>query len=260
MSDRRESVGRTLLVAVVVSLACSVVVSAAAVLLKGRQDDNRERMLRLDILEVAGLADSTASIEERFGNIEPRLVDIASGRYLDAAPQDFDAKNAALDPATSVAIPVADDIAKIGRRADRAKVYLVSEAGTLQRVILPVHGYGLWSTMYGFIAVAPDGNTVEALKFYEHAETPGLGDKIDDPSWRARFTGKNIYAADGHVALEVIKGAVAATDPSARYKVDGISGATLTSQGVSRTLRYWLGPDAYGPYLARLRERSEDST
>ncbi len=260
MSERSVSVGKTLIVAIVVSLVCSIVVAAAAVLLKPRQDLNRENMVRRDILEVAGLYDPSTSVETSFENIETRLVELESGRYVDADPAGFDLEKAAQDPATSLQIPPDQDVAQIGRRATWAKVYLVREGGAVTRIVLPIKGYGLWSTMYGLLAITPDGESVEALKFYEHGETPGLGDKIDRPEWRAKFVGKQIYGADGGVALGVAKGTVSAGDPLAPYQVDGITGATLTARGVSRTLKYWLSEDAYGPYLARLRLDYEDRT
>lgn len=259
MSDKRETVTRTLLVAVVVSLVCSIVVSAAAVLLKPRQEINRERMIQQDILEVAGLLSPGVSVDEAFESVETRLLDLETGTYVDADPASFDPDEAAQDPATGQAIPPDQDIAQIGRRALWAKVYLVREDGRLSKIILPVRGYGLWSTMYGLVAITPDGSTVQALKFYEHAETPGLGDKIDRPEWRAKFVGKKIYGADGSVALEVAKGTVSPGAPLASYQVDGIAGATLTARGVSRTLRYWLGENAYGPFLARLALENGDS-
>ncbi|MGB5809872.1 MAG: FMN-binding protein, partial [Polyangiales bacterium] len=109
-------------------------------------------------------------------------------------------------------------------------------------------------TMYGFIALEPDGNTVADVTFYDHAETPGLGDQIADPAWRARWREKRLYDPSGSLRFEVVKGSVAKEDPLAPYRVDGISGATLTGNGVTHLIRYWLGDHGYGKYLQRLRE------
>ena len=245
MPEKTFSKKQTLLVAVVVSLVCSIVVSAAAVVLQPLQEKNKREAIRADILEVAGL--------ESFEDIETRLVDLATGDYVEGEPEAFDAREAARDPGRSLAIPTPLDIAQIDRRANLAKVYLVRESGELTRVVLPVHGYGLWSTMYGFVGLSADGAEVTALKFYEHAETPGLGDQIDDADWRASFSGKRVYDDAGTVAIEVIKGNVAPGDARAQYRVDGLSGATLTANGVSNTLRYWVGEHGYGPYLQRMR-------
>jgi Na+-transporting NADH:ubiquinone oxidoreductase subunit C len=125
------------------------------------------------------------------------------------------------------------------------------------QLILPVYGPGLWSTMRGFLAVDPDGNTIRGLRFYEHAETPGLGDQIDKPAWRAQWAGKKLYANGSQPRIEVIKGFVDASSPDSAYQVDGLAGATLTGRGVTNLIRYWSGPDAFGPYLAK--RRSEEA-
>ena len=84
----------------------------------------------------------------------------------------------------SVKLTADQNVAKIGRRANLATVYLVSDDnGVLQRIIIPVHGAGLWSTMYAFVAVKPDGNTVDAITYYEQGETPGLGGEVQNPRW-----------------------------------------------------------------------------
>ena len=93
----------------------------------------------------------------------------------------------------------AQDEAGIGRRARYAPVYLVFEEDALQQAILPVHGYGLWSTMYGYLSLESDLNTVAGITFYDHAETPGLGGEIDNPRWQSRWVGKKIYGDDGTV-------------------------------------------------------------
>ena len=131
------------------------------------------------------------------------------------------------------------------------------EDGAVGEIILPVHGKGLWSTMYGYLALAPDGNTIRGLRFYEHAETPGLGDQVDKPAWRAQWDGKIAYGEDGEPRIEVIRGTVE-PGPGAEYQVDGLSGATLTGRGVTNLLHYWLGPDGFGPYLERFREGEAD--
>ncbi len=249
LPDKTYSTKQTLLVAVAVSLVCSIVVSAAAVVLQPLQERNKREAIRADILAVAGIAS--------FDGIETRLVDLASGDYVEGDTEAFDARDAARDPASSVVVPADLDIAQIDRRATLATVYLVREDGELSRIVLPVHGYGLWSTMYGFVALTADGEQVTALKFYEHAETPGLGDKIEDEDWRESWQGKRVFDSAGEVAIEVIKGKVASGDPLAQYRIDGLSGATLTGRGVSNTVRYWVGEHGFGPYLERMRRENE---
>jgi Na+-transporting NADH:ubiquinone oxidoreductase subunit C len=242
------------LVAVLVSLACSVVVATAAVLLKPRQEINERLNMQRNILDVAGLMESGGDVAALFEGIETRLVEFASGAIVDQPDAiTFDAVTAARDAQLGETIPAERDIAKLGRRAKFGKVYLARSNGRLDSIILPIRGSGLWSTLYGFIALAPDGNTVRAISFFEHAETPGLGDQIDDPRWRALWKGKQAFDSSGAVRLAVVKGRVAPDASSAMHQVDGLSGATLTGNGVTNLVRYWLGSDGYGVFLARLR-------
>jgi Na+-transporting NADH:ubiquinone oxidoreductase subunit C len=149
-------------------------------------------------------------------------------------------------------VPPDQDIAKIKRQAKYAPVYLVKEDDTVKTIILPVHGYGLWSTMYGFLAIESDLNTVVGLKFYDQKETPGLGGEVENPLWRAQWEAKKIHDDDGELRIEVLKGTVDKTREESQYQVDGLAGSTITSRGVTNLLRYWLGENGFGPYLDQL--------
>jgi Na+-transporting NADH:ubiquinone oxidoreductase subunit C len=166
---------------------------------------------------------------------------------------DFDEIAAAKDAELGTTISPEADIANIRQRARFAPVYLVREDDEVSQVILPVYGAGLWSTMYGFLAVSTDGNTVQGLRFYEHAETPGLGDGIDKPAWRSQWPGKKLYGDDDELRIEVVRGLADPNSALAMHQVDGLAGATLTGRGVMNLVRYWAGPDAFGPYLEKLR-------
>ena len=254
-SPRRESAAHTIIVALLVSLVCSALVATASVQLRPRQLQNEILNKQRNILQVVDLLREGESVEELFKQVDARVVDLASGDYADDVDAaSYDALGAAKDPDRSVPIPEELDIANIGRRATLANVYLVRDGDdNVQHIILPVYGPGLWSTMYGFIALEPDANTVVGLQFYEHEETPGLGDQVDDVQWRALWRGKVVYDELGEPAIEVIRGRV--TDgANARHQVDGLSGATLTGRGVTKLLRYWLGEHGYRPYLKRMRE------
>ena len=150
-------------------------------------------------------------------------------------PATYDQRAAASDPKTSIALDKKEDIAGIGRRAKLASAYLVrDEQGEVKYYILPVHGYGLWSTLYGFLALEADANTVYGLSFYDHAETPGLGGEVDNPKWKAIWQGKKVYNEQGQAALTVMKGPVNPASKTVDYEIDGLAGATLTSRGVSK--------------------------
>ncbi|MCY4244238.1 MAG: Na(+)-translocating NADH-quinone reductase subunit C [Gammaproteobacteria bacterium] len=249
-----DSTAKTVIVTVGLCLVCSVIVSVSAVTLKPRQIYNKELDLQKNILEVAGLTDESQSVAERLRQVEARVVDLASGAFADLDAAGFDQRQAARDPARSVTIAPPDDLAGIGRRARRATVYFVRGGdGGIRRLILPVHGYGLWGTLYGFVSLQPDADTVYRLKFYEHKETPGLGGEVDNPGWRRQWHGKKIFSGDGAVGIEVATGVFDHSAPEARHKVDGLSGASITSRGVTNLFRYWMGDHGFGPFLSRWR-------
>jgi Na+-transporting NADH:ubiquinone oxidoreductase subunit C len=253
VSANKESLKSVLTVALGLCIVCSVIVSSAAVVLKPQQEANKARDLKRNILMAGGLYDPELTVEEQFESIEARLVDLDSGRFVEGDVDAFDQRKASKDPSQSRALTGDEDPAKILRREDRAVVYLVnSEAGDLNRIILPVRGYGLWSTLYGFVALEADANTIVGLGFYEHGETPGLGGEVDNPSWKQKWSGKLAYR-DGEVAIEVLKGAVNPASSDAAWQVDGLSGATLTTNGVENLVQYWLGNDGFAPLLDNIR-------
>ena len=251
----RTSLARALGVAFAVALVGGSLVSVTAVLLEPRQEANRlaERRAVIDAI-VSRLPGVERLLDPASGDrIETRLVDLATGHYVsDAAdPAAYDAVRAAQDPSSRVEIPPELDIARIGARAPFASVHLARRGRSTELVILPVFGSGYVSTLRGFVALEGDMNTITALAFYEHGETPGLGARLQDPVWLAKWRGKRLRDEVGRYRLEVTRGTA---DAAAAHAVDGISGATRTSQGVSRLLEYWLGDHAFGPFLQRLRE------
>ncbi len=259
----RETIGQTLAVAIGVCVVCSVVVSSAAVLLKERQERNKRIDINKNILAAAGRSEEQLDItnqqlEELFERIiETHVVDMRSGEFLsDVDPGSIDHRKDAKNPKLSQAISDKADLAKIKRRADRRLIHLYREDGRLKRIILPVHGKGLWSTMYGFLALEPDGQTIQSLAFYEHGETPGLGAEIDNRRWKRKWVGKKAFDEDGQLRIEVVKEGMGKGDP--QYRVDGISGATITGRGVRNLVHYWLGDQGYGPALEKLRQKKED--
>jgi Na+-transporting NADH:ubiquinone oxidoreductase subunit C len=247
-----DSTQRTLLVAVVLCIVCALVVASAAVMLKPAQVANKALDRKANILAAAGLLVPGESIETQFEQVTTKIVDLRTGKFTDDIPvKGFEQSKVAKDTDTSIALGD-DDLAKIKRREDYAMVYLIGKEGHFDKVILPVRGYGLWSTLYGFLALENDFNTVAGLGFYEHGETPGLGGEVDNPKWKALWPGKEIYD-DGEVAIQLVKGNVDASTPGAVNKVDALSGATLTSRGVSNLLRFWMGELGYEKFLSNLR-------
>ena len=259
MSSQKESTARTLLVALLVCLVCSVLVAGAAVALRPTQIENALLDKQRNILAIAGLGDASMSgtevkalFDER---VVARLVDLETGRFSDAFDaHTFDPVAAAKDPALSRNLSGAEDIASINRRENYSVVYIVEgEDQQMETLILPVRGYGLWSTLHGFLALRADLNTVQGFGFYQHAETPGLGGEVDNPNWRGQWPGKQIFSEDGRLAIRILKSSVDAGSPNAQHQVDGLAGATLTVNGINHLLEYWLGDNGFGPFIDNLR-------
>lgn len=244
MSAKKETLGKTVGIVVAVCLVCSIVVSGAAVGLRELQNINAAKDKQSKILEAAGI-ETTAECNvlctfDKF--VEVKYVELSTGQYVEVA-EDFDMYKAANKEEYTVKV----ENSNVGfqRRSSVASVYLVKETnGKVSRVVLPVHGSGLWDLMYGFLAIDADGNTVREMVYYQHKETPGLGAEILNPAWKAKWDGKKLFK-DGQVAIDVQKNA----NPNNEYAVDALSGATLTSNGVENTLHYWLGENGFGPYL-----------
>jgi len=249
-----ESMKKVLTVAVVLCLVCSVVVSSAAVLLRDAQQANKALDKKRNILAAAGLLQEGVSVEKQFEKVQIKAIDFTTGTFTDAVnPEIYDQRKAAKDPALSAVVPSDQDIAKVRRQVNYGLVYVVNNAeGELDKVILPVQGYGLWSTLYGFLALESDFNTVAGLGFYEHAETPGLGGEVDNPLWKGKWPGKKVYD-EGEVRLTILKGEVDNSNPAAQYQIDGLSGATLTSKGVDNLIQYWMGGNGYAKFLSNLK-------
>ncbi|MBE1281933.1 MAG: Na(+)-translocating NADH-quinone reductase subunit C [Rhodobacteraceae bacterium] len=245
-----DSVGKTIFVAVTLCLFASMVVSAAAVSLRPVQEANKLKDKQLNVLQVAGVYDPAVDVAEAFAAFEPHVLDVTTGEFtdkFDAAT--FDDIAAASDPELSRALD--SDPAGIGRQALYRVVYLLrDDNGDLDKVILPIHGYGLWSTLYGFIALEENGNDIFGLQFYQHGETPGLGAEVDNPRWKSLWNGKKLHDDDGALQITVAK-AQSAAGPD--HHIDALAGATLTTVGVDNLVKFWMGDQGYAAFLAKLK-------
>lgn len=259
---QRDSVKHVIRIVLGVSLICSLFVSAAAILLHATQRHNQRLDRIRNILIVADLYEEGADLDAIYEQkIEPLMIDLASGEAVDEAKFDetlniesFDIKTLAFDPDHGETIPPQHDEAKIKQRPKYMVVYLVKDGPQLQKLVLPVYGKGLWSTLYGFIALDKDLRTITGITFYDHKETPGLGGEVDNPRWKNAWAGKQAFDDQGQVAIEVARGEVDPGSDEADHQVSGLSGATITSRGVNNLVRYWLGEHGYGPFLSTLEQ------
>ncbi|MCG8650459.1 MAG: Na(+)-translocating NADH-quinone reductase subunit C [Pirellulales bacterium] len=262
-----NSTSYTLRVAVILCFVCSLGVSAAAVILKPYQEANEKLNQQKNILDATGLALGEygrpaeeldrRQIKELYGWISEKLVTLETGEYnTEEDITKFDAREAAKKPGESIEILNPQFDPGENRRAKVAKVYFVTRPkdSKITQVVLPVHGKGLWGTLWGYLAIKSDLETVQGLTFYEHKETPGLGGEVDSARFKSQWRGRKLFDPKGVPAAMVFKGPAPADNP---YAVDGLSGATITSRGVTNLIRYWVSDDGYGPFLKRLKAELE---
>lgn len=243
---------KTFGVALLVALCTSLLVTTVSVTLKPIQEANfaadREARISHMLDTLPGLRDLME--EAGVDGLETRIVSLIDGDFTAGiVPAEFDQKIAANDPSTSVELLPEEDIAGIRRRSNYAPVYLMQRDGEVMLVVLPVHGLGYQSTIHATLALEADLKTIAALTILEQGETPGFGARIEDPDWQTLWPGKQIADEDGTLRISVVRGKA-----SSEFEVDGISGATRTSNGISNMLKFWLGPDGFGPFLARLKQ------
>jgi len=253
MAQSNNSIKKILTVAFALCIVCSVIVSTAAVALRSKQQFNQELDRKTNILNVAQLYEPGMDVNETYEDlITPRVVDLRTGEYSEQHdPATYNAFEARRDPASGRTLSGEKDIAGLSRQENYSTVYLVGDPNDPDQIILPIRGQGLWGLMRGFISVRGDGNTIVGITYYEHSETPGLGAEVNNPRWQAQWEGKEVYDEEGDIspAIGLVKGGA-----SGETEVDALSGATLTSNGVTNMLQFWLSPEGFGDYLARFRQ------
>lgn len=260
----KDSLGNILFVAIGVCLVCSVIVSTAAVALKPMQVRNAELDQKENILRAAGLlppgatADAQGrSVDQLFSEFETRAVNLDTGEFVDMDTDGYDPLKAAKDPSESIKLTSDQDIATIGRRENVSIVYIKRKPdGSIDKLVMPVRGYGLWGTLYGYLALDGDLDTISGLGFYSQKETPGLGGEVDNPQWKAKWPGVKLYGDDGEPAVRLVKVRAPEGSAMASHEVDALSGATLTSRGVQHLVRFWTGDLGFGPFIKNLKSTS----
>jgi Na+-transporting NADH:ubiquinone oxidoreductase subunit C len=274
----RDSIANTFVVATLLCLTCSLLVSSVATGLRSRQQANLELFRKSKVLEVAGI--TPEEIKQGGGvlavfqqRIESRVIDLETGE--DAAEQagaamaqvgknigkdaqevieKYDQVWAARSKMKSVAEQLpnskAEDPAGLKYLEKYSHVYLLKspDGNTVERYIFPIRGNGLWGMMMGFISLKPDLETVVGLTYYDHKETPGLGGEVDNENWKALWRGKLVYDAAGGVALQVIKGPAS---PDSKFDIDGLTGATITSNSVTDMVKFWMGPRGFLNFIKK---------
>lgn len=258
-----ETITKTIGVVVGICFVAAIFVSSAAVGLKPIQDENKKLDLLKNILIAGDLySEDTENIAQTFNsNVDAEIINLSDGEVVPKENYDdvlnlgdFSVKDVANSELHGKAIEASKDIAGIQRMPKKMAIYKVKGESGYDKFIFPIYGKGLWSTLYGFIALDKDLHTIKGFTFYEHGETPGLGGEVDNPRWKQQWVGKQAYDEDWNLKIEIIKGL---TDPNSskyKYQVDGLSGSTLTTRGVSNLVRFWLSDAGYKPLIDKLRK------
>lgn len=228
--------------AAIVTITCSLILASAANLLKERQQENVQLDMRKNILASAGLITpereyQRSEILSLYDNNIKSMVINKSG--LEVSEKTVDQ----LDPKKDV---------------DLLPVFYSQKNGEITSYILPISGKGLWSTIYGYIALQPEANTIVGITFYKHGETPGLGGEIEKDWFKANFIGKQIFSPEGKLlSITIVKGKVKGLIPEDQqyHYVDGISGSTLTGKGLTNFLKQDL--ENYEPFFKNVRSKAE---
>jgi len=251
MSSNKETFGKTVGFVLAVCVVCALLVSFSAVQLKPLQQANKLLDQQTKILEASGLLEKAGKDVVKTYNefVVAKMINLDSGEFIEGDVINFDERRNARDKALSS--KPENDIAGINRRSNTAVIYLVkNEAGAIDTVVLPIVGSGLWDLMFGYVGLEADLNTVKNVIYSDHKETPGLGAEVLNPKWKALWPGKKIYNDAGEVKSILVKGGAKAGDI---HGVDALSGATLTSNGVTHTLQFWFGEEGYAPFIAKFR-------
>jgi Na+-transporting NADH:ubiquinone oxidoreductase subunit C len=255
MSINTNSNGYVMAFAIGVCVVMSSLLALTATALKPAQEAAAEADRQKNVMIAAGVVGaedvlSVAEVQKRFGErVQEVVVDTRTGQVV-AGKSASDI--AALNKAAVKEAPADKAAATRYRVVAKTK----SADGKLESVILPISGKGLWSTIYGYLALDGDLAHVRGVTFYKHGETPGLGGECENPVWCAQWKGKSILDAQQKlVGVAVKKGQVDPAIPAEKaHKVDGLSGATITSNGITKFVLADL--QVFDTYLASLRKGS----
>ncbi len=236
MNDRSH----TIIFTIVICLVCSTLLALASSGLRERKERNRALYVKKNILKVVNLYNrdmglSDEEVEDLYEkSIQGMVIDKKGEEIKDVLPGDT----------------------KTLKKKDLHPLYLHVENGKSLVYVLYVEGKGLWSTVKGYLALDADAETVTGIAFFDHGETPGLGGEIEKDWFTTQWKGKRIFDPEGKLTpTQIVKGKVAGSKyaKEAEYYVDGISGATLTGNGINKFIAKDL--KVYEPFLRKIRKK-----
>ena len=222
--------------AIIMVVLVASVLSIAAISLKPFQDTNIELEKKQNILNSVGIKVEREAAEEAYSKyIINSFVVNSEGKKINRDAFNIDLSKELKKDVESQAFPI-----------------FVSKKNDDKSYIIPVRGTGLWGPIWGFVALKDDLNTVLGAVFDHKAETPGLGAEINLSWFQEPFKGKTIFDGDKFVSITVVKGGASDDD---MHGVDGISGGTITADGVTAMLEERL--EKYVPFFEIMRKKLE---
>ena len=235
----RNSNQYTFMFALIVCVVCSFALSLVSEGLREKKELNVALDIKKNILKAVDLntpLPEKVTVQEILDVYEQKIEEMvinAEGEVVGEVSIEDAQKNEALYP-----------------------LYAYKEDDEIIAYCFPIIGKGLWSTLYGYFALEPDAITVRGITFYKHGETPGLGAEIEQDWFQDNYKGKKIWDIKNNLlsTTKVIKGKVVdkVSDEEAPFYVDGISGATMTSKGVTEMVDKWLR--VYEPFFKEIRQ------
>jgi Na+-transporting NADH:ubiquinone oxidoreductase subunit C len=250
---------KALLVVTVTALVCSILVTFTVVKLQPIQKSYQNIERNRALVQISGLTNDINLLSDReivniFQKIEARIIDLRVGQFdTKYNPDTFDTWTIDNNPELSIPIPTENDIAHLSRRSQLITVYLVKDKDTMDRILLPIYGQGMWSKIYGFIALETDLNTIADIIIYKQAETSGIGDKILNSDWQSSWRKRKIYDDKGRLQIGIKGGQSDQKSLVSVHQIDAITGATVTVDAVKNLVRYWFGVHGYEPFLDNFR-------
>ncbi|MEL0175212.1 MAG: NADH:ubiquinone reductase (Na(+)-transporting) subunit C [Schleiferiaceae bacterium] len=218
--------------ATVMVVLVAVLLSGASLGLKSKQASNISQEKKQSILASIGIEVDRSESDAAFGEYIKQSLTLQGGTVVS------EDASAAFDIDMAAAI-------KAGNMDRSVPLYVAEKEGDTYYII-PMRGKGLWGPVWGYLALESDGNTVVGATFDHKSETPGLGAEITTPMFTDQFPGKKISEAGMFKSISVVKAGTSAGD----YAVDGISGGTITSNGVNDMLTDCLAP--YAEYFKNI--------
>lgn len=217
----RNSNGYTFIFATVMVVVVGTLLALAATSLKSMQDENVKKEKMQNILASVGVSVDRDAAEKEFDNVIKEKLTLKSDGSVDASVLAFnvDLKQELTKPAEKQSFPL----------------YIAEKEGK-KFYIIPLRGSGLWDAIWGYVALDDDMNTIEGAVFDHKGETPGLGAEITQKWFQERFSGEKIKNESGEiVGVVVAKGNNGNSKDD--NKVDAISGATITGDGVTAMIK-----------------------